>query len=66
MLRPARLKSCSRLLAATDWAKRTYRIDPARTLLTGYSMGAMGTWYLAARHQDIFRAAIPWVRRAWQ
>ena len=46
------------VLAATDWAKRTYRIDPARTLLTGYSMGAMGTWYLAARHQDIFRAAL--------
>ena len=46
------------VLVATDWAQHEYRIDPARTLLTGYSMGAMGTWYLAARHQDLFRAAL--------
>ncbi len=46
------------VLALVDHAMRTYRIDPARVLLTGYSMGAMGTWYLAARHQDRFSAAL--------
>jgi predicted peptidase len=46
------------VLALLDDAMRTYRIDPARVLLTGYSMGAMGTWYLAARHQDRFSAAL--------
>ena len=46
------------VLAAVDAAMRTYRIDPARVLLTGYSMGAMGTWYLAARHWDRFSAAL--------
>src|SRR5690606_16073385 len=37
----------------------TYNIDTRKTLLTGYSMGGAGTWYLAARHPDVFRAAIP-------
>jgi predicted peptidase len=46
------------VLALVDHAMRAYRIDPARVLLTGYSMGAMGTWYLAARHQDRFSAAL--------
>ena len=35
-----------------------YNIDPNKTLLTGYSMGGMGTWYIAARHQDRFSAAL--------
>lgn len=46
------------VLAVVDHSMRAYRIDPARVLLTGYSMGAMGTWYLAARHQDRFSAAL--------
>ncbi len=46
------------VLALVEHAMRVYRIDPARVLLTGYSMGAMGTWYLAARHQDRFSAAL--------
>jgi predicted peptidase len=36
----------------------TYTIDPDRILITGYSMGGVGAWYLAARHQEIFSAAI--------
>jgi predicted peptidase len=28
-------------------------------VVTGYSMGGMGTWYLVARHPDRFSAAIP-------
>lgn len=34
-------------------------IDRNRILVTGYSLGGHGTWYMAARHPDFFRAAIP-------
>ncbi len=46
------------VMAALEWARGAFRIDPARTLLAGYSMGARGAWALAARHQDRFRAAL--------
>ena len=64
--------------AANDWANPTaeqhvlelltyveanYNVDPTRTLLTGYSMGAAGTWYLAPRHPELFEAAIPMAGR---
>ena len=38
---------------------RVYNIDEQKTLVTGYSMGGRGTWYLASRNQDYFRAALP-------
>jgi predicted peptidase len=37
----------------------TYRIDPGRVLMLGFSMGGLGTWYMVGRHPDIFSAAIP-------
>ena len=36
-----------------------YNIDPERILVTGYSLGGIGTWYFAAKHPDYFTAAIP-------
>jgi predicted peptidase len=39
--------------------KRRYPIDTMRTLVTGISMGGMGTWFLASRHPRVFRAAVP-------
>jgi predicted peptidase len=42
-----------------DHIRETYSIDPQRIMVTGYSMGANGTWYMAARHPDIFSIAIP-------
>jgi predicted esterase len=33
-----------------------YRIDPARTYLAGHSMGGGGTWYMGARHADLWAA----------
>lgn len=36
-----------------------YAIDSSKTLLTGYSIGGIGTWYLAGRNQDYFKAALP-------
>lgn len=47
------------VLALLDYVIANYNIDTQKTLLTGYSMGGMGTWYLAARNQDRFAAAIP-------
>lgn len=38
---------------------KTYRVDTSRTVLTGFSMGGHGTWYLGGKHQDKFKAAIP-------
>ncbi|MDA0746321.1 MAG: prolyl oligopeptidase family serine peptidase [bacterium] len=47
------------LLALLDVINANYNIDPKKTLITGFSMGGAGTWYMASRHQDRFRAAIP-------
>lgn len=35
-----------------------HAIDPDRVLVTGFSMGGAGTWYLAARNPDLFTGAI--------
>lgn len=42
----------------TASAKNTYHIDPKRVLVTGYSMGGAGAWYLGGRHSDLFTGAI--------
>ena len=36
-----------------------YRIEADRTLIMGYSLGGSGVWYMAARHPELFSAAIP-------
>jgi predicted peptidase len=36
-----------------------YAIDRRRVLVTGYSMGGRGTWFMASHHPDLFTAAIP-------
>ncbi|HNX48825.1 MAG TPA: prolyl oligopeptidase family serine peptidase [Thermoanaerobaculaceae bacterium] len=46
------------ILTLLGHIEETWAIDPHRTLITGYSMGGMGTWALAARHQDRFTAAL--------
>ena len=47
------------LLRILDRVISTYKIDEDRVLVTGFSMGGSGTWYMAARHPDRFTAAIP-------
>ena len=47
------------VLSLLDHLADHYPIDPATSLITGYSMGGKGTWYLAARHQTRFAAALP-------
>lgn len=36
-----------------------YSIDEERMLVTGFSMGGIGTWHMVARHPQLFSAAIP-------
>jgi predicted esterase len=35
-----------------------YNVDPSRIYLIGHSMGAIGTWFLGARHADIWAALV--------
>jgi len=47
------------VLALLDHLKEDYPIDKNKVVVTGYSMGAFGTWYLVSRHPHLFSAAIP-------
>jgi predicted peptidase len=47
------------VLALIDFVAASYRTDPERVVVTGYSMGGMGTWYLVSRQPERFSAAIP-------
>ena len=47
------------VLALLDHLQAAYPVDPKRVLVTGFSMGGMGTWFLASRHPNRFTAAIP-------
>ena len=47
------------VMALLDEVRRQYAVDPQRILVTGFSMGGRGTWFMASRHADLFTAAIP-------
>lgn len=47
------------VMALLDQIGRQYSIDRRRVLVTGFSMGGRGTWFMASRHRDLFTAAIP-------
>ncbi len=47
------------LLALLDEIRSEFAVSPDRIVITGYSLGGMGTWFLAAEHPEIFSAAIP-------
>lgn len=36
-----------------------YEIDRDRIIITGFSSGAMGTWYMITNHTELFSAAVP-------
>ena len=40
-----------------------YEVERSKVLITGFSLGGYGTWYMAARHPEIFSAAIPMAAR---
>jgi predicted peptidase len=52
---PGNEKAIFALLSTLEVA---YSTNPRQRLITGYSMGGMGTWHLIARHTDYFSAAI--------
>ena len=47
------------VLRILEQVKEQFNIDPNRTLVTGYSMGAGGVWHFATQHHERFSAAIP-------
>lgn len=47
------------LLTLLDLLQAEYDVDPRFILITGYSLGGIGTWRLAANNQDRFTAALP-------
>ena len=48
---------------AVEWLTRSilqsYAVDPKKVVITGYSMGGEGAWYIGGRYQDLFTAAVP-------
>lgn len=47
------------LMALLENVLKDYAIDRRRILVTGFSLGGRGTWFMASRHPDLFTAAIP-------
>ena len=47
------------VLALLQSVLNEYSIDRSRVLVTGFSMGGRGTWFMATQHADLFTAAIP-------
>ncbi len=47
------------VLALLDEIPKRYAVDSDRILVTGFSLGGRGTWFLATRHSHIFSGAIP-------
>ena len=52
-------ESETEVLDLFDRVVQAYPVDRDRTLLCGYSLGGIGTWFMAGRNQDRFRAALP-------
>ena len=52
-------KNEAMVLELMDYAATLYNVDKEKTLLTGFSMGGHGTWYVGSRNQDRFSAMIP-------
>ena len=51
------------VLHVMDVIEAEYNIDLGKTLLTGYSMGGMGSWYIGGRNQERFTAVLPMAGR---
>lgn len=47
------------LKALIDYIVVTCEIDPDRIILTGHSLGSIGTWYMLSQYGDYFTAAVP-------
>lgn len=47
------------VLALIRQVEKDCAVDPRRILITGYSLGGIGTWHLALKYPNLFSAAIP-------
>lgn len=47
------------VMALLDAASAAYGVTPARTVIGGYSMGAIGTWHFVEHYPQRFSAALP-------
>ncbi len=47
------------VIGLLDAIVAAYGVDPTRIALGGYSMGALGTWHLAAHYPERFAALVP-------
>ena len=45
--------------ALLEAVQATYRIDPKKIAVTGYSMGGTGVWFFAGKYPERFSAAVP-------
>lgn len=48
-----------RALAILKQVEQKYRIDPARRVLTGWSMGGFGSWQIATAYPEMWSAVLP-------
>jgi predicted peptidase len=46
------------LLELLEKVRQDYAIDGRRILVTGFSMGGRGTWFMSSQHPDLFTGAI--------
>jgi predicted peptidase len=51
--------SQSAIGAVLDAVRSEFEVDPERVAITGFSLGGLGAWYMAAENPDFFSAAIP-------
>ena len=49
----------SLILTLIEYAKKYWPIDENKIVVTGYSMGGMGTWFFGTNYPQLFSAAIP-------
>lgn len=56
-------RSDAAVLALIESVRAELPIDPEKILVTGYSMGGMGTWSFVAHHPGLVSAAIPMAGR---
>jgi predicted peptidase len=47
------------VMALLEAVMREHAVDRKRVLVTGYSLGGRGTWFMASHHPDLFTAAVP-------
>lgn len=52
-------KSVNNIIELRNYCINKYNIDTHKVLITGFSAGAIGTWYIAAFYSEYFNCAMP-------